>query len=183
MFPNAEVVHLNDKLLDHLPILQRLNDVRQSAARKGKNFKLENMWATEEGCRRVVEEAWAEGGDTGSAEVFQSKLQACRDALTKWHSELFGDIKAKIRKLSIQLEGIRDIHLRDKILDNIGQLGKKEELFWAQRAKADFLKHGDSNTRWFYARANMRRATNTIRSLEHEDGSLVVEHEDEIQQG
>ncbi|KAJ8444225.1 LOW QUALITY PROTEIN: hypothetical protein Cgig2_028106 [Carnegiea gigantea] len=99
----CRVVHLNDKLSDHLPILLKLNDVRRSVARKGKNFKLENMWATKEGCQRVVEEAWAEGGDTGSGEVFQSKLQACRDALTKWHSELFGDIKAKICNLSIQL--------------------------------------------------------------------------------
>ncbi|KAJ8423085.1 hypothetical protein Cgig2_020563 [Carnegiea gigantea] len=122
VFPNTEVVHLNDKLSDHLLILLKLNDVRRSIARKGKNFKFENMWAMEEGCRHVVEEAWPVGGDTGSREVFQSKLQACRDALTKWHSEMFGDIKVKIRKLSSQLEGVQDIQLRDKILNDIGQL-------------------------------------------------------------
>jgi len=54
-------------------------------------------------------------------------------------------------------------------------------LFWAQRAKADFLKYGDSNTRWFHARANRRCAANTIRSFEREDGSLAVE-EEELQQ-
>jgi len=91
---------LDAKLSDHLPIVLKLNDVRHSVTRKGKNFKFENMWATEEGCRRVVEEAWTTGGDIGNGEVLQSKLRAYRDALTKWHSETFGDIKAELRKLS-----------------------------------------------------------------------------------
>ena len=74
VFPNAEVVHLNAKLSDHLPILLKLNDVRHSVTRKGKNFKSENMWATEERCQQVVEEAWSAGSDTGNGEVLKSKL-------------------------------------------------------------------------------------------------------------
>jgi len=64
------VVHLNVKLSDHLPILLKLNDVRRLGTRKGKNFKFENMWATEEGCLPVVKEAWTSGGDIGTGEVF-----------------------------------------------------------------------------------------------------------------
>ncbi|KAJ8440477.1 hypothetical protein Cgig2_013636 [Carnegiea gigantea] len=179
VFPNAKVVHLNAKLSDHLPILLKLHDIRRLVTRKGKHFKFENMWAMEEGCRRVVEEAWTAGSEIGNGEELQSKLQAYRVALSQWHSETFGDIKAKIRNLSSQLEGVRDIQLRDKILDDIRQLRHKEELFWAQRAEADFLKYGDSNTRWFHARANMRRAANSIRSLEREDGSVAPSYADQ----
>ncbi|KAJ8449479.1 LOW QUALITY PROTEIN: hypothetical protein Cgig2_002276 [Carnegiea gigantea] len=127
VFPNAEVVHLNDKLSNHLPILLKLNDVRRSVARRDKNFKFKNIWVMEEGCQRIVEEE----SDAGNGEVLQSKLQTCGDALAKWHSEMLRNIKANIRKLSTQLEGVRDIQLRDKILDDIGQLRRKEELFWA----------------------------------------------------
>ncbi|KAJ8430461.1 hypothetical protein Cgig2_003043 [Carnegiea gigantea] len=51
---------------------------------------------------------------------------------------------------------------------------------WAQRAKANFLMHGDLNSRWFHTRANMRRVTNLISGLRREDGS-VAKNEDDIE--
>ena len=39
--------------------------------------------------------------------------------------------------------------------------------------KANFLKYGDANTRWFHARASMQRMTNAIFSLERADGTLT----------
>lgn len=47
LFPKAEVIHLNEKLSDHLPIQRKLNDLDKSTKRKKHDFKFEQMWVTE----------------------------------------------------------------------------------------------------------------------------------------
>lgn len=71
--------------------------------------------------------------------------------------------------------------MRDTILGEISPLCSKEELYWAQRAKENYLKHGDSNTRWFHARATVRRSINVVASLERDDGSMVDDEEDIVE--
>jgi hypothetical protein len=46
---------------------------------------------------------------------------------------------------------------------------------WKQRAKIWVLKEGDSNTRYFHARASQRYRRNHIRLLEL-DGEVIVGH-------
>jgi len=75
--------------------------------------------------------------------------------------------------LERQLHGIRDTTHRRQLLQELGSWRRKEEIFWEQRAKANFLRYGDSNTRWFHARASMRKKTNTISKLEREDGTMT----------
>ncbi|PPD84883.1 hypothetical protein GOBAR_DD18179 [Gossypium barbadense] len=49
----------------------------------------------------------------------------------------------------------------------------KEELYWEQRARANWLKMGDCNMMFFHRYASQRRQTNQIKELEKEDGSLT----------
>ena len=51
---------------------------------------------------------------------------------------------------------------------------------WKQRSRNAWLKEGDSNTRYFYCRANQRIRRNLILGLEDESGNWV---EDEGQMG
>ncbi|KAJ8433384.1 LOW QUALITY PROTEIN: hypothetical protein Cgig2_019174 [Carnegiea gigantea] len=154
LFPSAEVRHLDEKLLDHLPIKVMLYAVLREQSRGRRNFKFKNMWALEDGCQEVVEHAWNREVGAGSGTVLVAKLQTCQQAL------------------------LRDITERNNILSEIGNLRCKEE---AQRAKVDFLKYGKTNTRWFHARTSMRRSTNAICQIECEDG-LVATEEEEVQQ-
>ena len=43
---------------------------------------------------------------------------------------------------------------------------------WWQRARADFLKFGDVNTRWFHSRASMRWERNAISQIQDDNGVL-----------
>ncbi|KAK5842214.1 hypothetical protein PVK06_004545 [Gossypium arboreum] len=45
----------------------------------------------------------------------------------------------------------------------------KDEMYWEQRASANWLKLGDKNTTFFHRYASQRRRKNTIQSLRHED--------------
>jgi hypothetical protein len=52
---------------------------------------------------------------------------------------------------------------------------EKEEIFWVQRARANWLKYGDRNTIFFHNFASKRKKQNTIKGLVDENG---VRHED-----
>ncbi|KAA3468221.1 reverse transcriptase [Gossypium australe] len=50
----------------------------------------------------------------------------------------------------------------------------KDEMYWEQRARANWLKLGDKNSSFFHKYASARRRTNTINRLETEEGLEVT---------
>ena len=100
-------------------------------------------------------------------------------ALNSWKQDTIGEVHQSIRKLTDKLRGEKDIQRWRAILNKISKWRRKEEVFWAQRAKVDFLKHGDSNSKWFHARAKVRYSNNYITGLEQEDGKWT-ENEGEV---
>ncbi|KAJ8436223.1 LOW QUALITY PROTEIN: hypothetical protein Cgig2_006910 [Carnegiea gigantea] len=178
LFPSTEVRHLDEKYQIispsrrcYMPFVwsNRVVGGITSSKTCGKLRTDDGKWWNVPGIEKWVVEA-------GRFVWLSLKLALCL-----CHAKTFGDIKTKIHQLSARLEGVRDMTERNNILSEIGNLRCKEEVFWAQRAKADFLKYGDANTRWFYARANTRMSTNAICQIEREDESVATE-EGEVQQ-
>uniref|UniRef100_A0A803LLZ1 RNase H type-1 domain-containing protein n=1 Tax=Chenopodium quinoa TaxID=63459 RepID=A0A803LLZ1_CHEQI len=53
-----------------------------------------------------------------------------------------------------------------RAIDNeINELEKREEVFWAQRSRQDWLREGDKNTSFFHKKAEQRRQRNTIKDV------------------
>ena len=50
----------------------------------------------------------------------------------------------------------------------------KEERLWRQRSRADWLKAGDRNTRYFHCRATQRQRRNHVSRLKSSDGSWTT---------
>ena len=98
------------------------------------------------------------------------KIDKCASSLIQWNDEHFGNVGWEIRRLEAQLPRERELGKRKDILGKIREWRKREEILWWQRARSDYLKYGDSNTRWFHSRATMRRARNHIEALIAEDG-------------
>jgi len=48
---------------------------------------------------------------------------------------------------------------------------------WHQRARADVLKYGDTNTRWFHSRASMKCKQNNILKILDDHGVLHTDPE------
>jgi hypothetical protein len=56
------------------------------------------------------------------------------------------------------------------INEELRVLLNKEELWWSQRAKEEWLKHGDRNTKYYHACANSKRRKNFIGAIVDESG-------------
>jgi hypothetical protein len=57
-----------------------------------------------------------------------------------------------------------------KVQDELGQLLDKEDIWWRQRAKEEWLKSGDRNTRFLHACASTRRCWNHVGTIKDENG-------------
>ena len=54
----------------------------------------------------------------------------------------------------------------------------KQEIFWAQRSRISWLKHGDKNTKKFHSKATQRRRRNYMQDVKIFYGGWVEEVED-----
>jgi hypothetical protein len=61
----------------------------------------------------------------------------------------------------------------------LNRLEEQHNVYWQQRAHANWLQNGDRNTGYFHAYASERKKTNQIKMLKREGGG-VVETEEEL---
>jgi hypothetical protein len=68
----------------------------------------------------------------------------------------------------------------NQLQGEVNDLIELEDLKWRQRAKHDWLKHGDKNSKFFHTSVNQRRKSNVIKSVLDSDG-VVCSILDEIE--
>ena len=90
-------------------------------------------------------------------------LKSCATELTKWNSEVYGQIPKKIQAKRKPLNSLTKQDKAGDMSTEINSLRKEinellddEEIYWGQRAKANWLKEGDKNTNFFHAQASER---------------------------
>jgi len=103
------------------------------------------------------------------------KIDGCSKALHQWNKTSFGNVGLEILKLEAFLRSTRDVEARREAFRKLREWRQKEEILWWQRARVDFLKFGDANTRWFHSRANGRRAHNRIAKLHDSNGDIQTD--------
>lgn len=73
-------------------------------------------------------------------------------------------VKQKTQQLEVLQGSGRASEMGDIITvkQELHSLIDQEDLVWKQRAKENWLKHGDKNTKYFHVCANQRRRANQI---------------------
>jgi ribonuclease HI len=89
-------------------------------------------------------------------------------------------IKSKCKELSFlqDVDGTPNLEAIKNTKAAVHQLLEQEEMRWKQRAKIDWLQHGDKNTKYFHACANQRQKSNLIRKICDARGTVWEDPDD-----
>ena len=176
MFPRSKSEHLPKRRSDHIPIkilIQQPVVGGQGTGRRRRGFKFEKEWLRDEECREVVQEAW----QCFPSNSVRGKISLCANKLREWSLKRPTDFKREIEKRRISMNELiaqdptENNRAEMQRLDNeIDELEHREEVYWAQRSRQNWLRDGDQNTAFFHRKANQRRSRNTIKGVKDDGG-------------
>jgi len=148
----------------------------------GGGFKFEASWLKEDGCRKVVEDAWGLRPENESS--LRESLRGVATSLKEWSMNVLGDLEKRVRKAKKELGKWRKQPISDESVQKeavwsfkVDRLEEQIDIYWRQRAHVNWLQYGDRNTTYFHNACSARRR-NRISDLEKEDGGWVVEEEE-----
>ncbi|XP_039020353.1 uncharacterized protein LOC120152142 [Hibiscus syriacus] len=110
------------------------------------------------------------------------KLNFVSHELDNWFKEVCHKNRLTTYDLKRKLADLVELAPTDEVLGDI--IDKrlqlklemdKEELYWEQRARANWLKNGDNNTSFSHRFASNKKKNNQIKALETEDGEMMDE--------
>lgn len=89
----------------------------------------------------------------------QLKLDMCSSELVKWYAKKkklpYEELNEKMLRLELlQAQNIPNVSAIRNLVEEISLWLEKEDLRWRQRAKKDWYKLGDQNTKFFHACAS-----------------------------
>ncbi|KAL9659132.1 hypothetical protein QQ045_018677 [Rhodiola kirilowii] len=96
-----------------------------------------------------------------------------------WGSSTFGNVKRKVKTLKDSIQEIRgrprtkeSSKLEVCLTAELAEWLEREELWWRQRSRADWLKEGDRNTTFFHQKASQRRRRNHLDRIKNQEGDF-----------
>ncbi|XP_072146497.1 uncharacterized protein [Setaria viridis] len=120
------------------------------------------------------------GSRTGG--FLMSKLNQVHSDLHEWDRKVLKKPVQRMKKLRRKLEVLKQgsqtdefLSAQKEILLQIELQLEQEEIYWVQRARANWLKHGDRNTNFFHQFASSRKKRNLVKGLVDDQG---IRHED-----
>lgn len=177
-FPCAQVFHEVILGSDHCPLIVNCDVPLQKVP---KLFKFESMWSTHPDCEMVIQSAWNKLVNGSDMYKLVCKLKNCREQLTQWSKEVFGNNKFKLDSLKEQLaiiqshEPLEVYNLKHcQLKSEIEILLALEEMFYHQRSRVRWLQCGDRNTAFFHASTIQRRQRNQLLKLKDDGGSWIT---------
>jgi hypothetical protein len=168
-FSHYQNSHLLRYGSDHCPILLEFSTLTPPNLNHnrpiGKRF--EQIWTEDEEHTRIVREAW----DNHNQEL-QNKLEDTLSSLHYWGKGKFDNIPKKIKAAQNDLQQLNSNNHSGELMESIkskeqelDNLLHQEELWWSQRSRVLWLKHGDRNTSFFHSKASHRRKKNRIEAI------------------
>jgi exonuclease III len=110
MYPLTQVEHVITEESDHLALIIRV-DEGQAATKPpaARGFLFEEMWLRHEAYEDMVETAWENrcAGSPGITHLWRQLREVSAD-IKCWSFEVFGSVRAEIKRLKSQLESARE---------------------------------------------------------------------------
>ncbi|KAL5738018.1 hypothetical protein ACOSP7_030779 [Xanthoceras sorbifolium] len=173
LFSGIKVEHLGFMFSDHRPISAKfVCGGSNICGGRDRKFRFEPFWLKDEECYSVICSAWGGFDSDTSGRGLRDKLVVCADRLENWSKVKFGSLRKAIDRKRCELNLLYDRQQSEQVLNDIKfrereleSLLSKEELYWKQRSRVDWLLAGDKNSKIFHRRASARKKKNLISSL------------------
>lgn len=183
LFPNALLVNGETLKSDHRPISVDTDQIggREMNTTGGpKRFKV--RWLKEETVNEIVHSAWARASAQGQVPTLMARANHVHADLHVWDREVLKKPVQRIKRLKRDLEMLQRGRMTDESISaqkemmlQLELLLEQEEIYRVQRARANWLKHGDRNSSSFHHFASNHKRKNLIKGLVDDQG---VRHED-----
>jgi hypothetical protein len=172
-FPEAYVEVLCKFHSDHNPLLLRCGLPRRDFGPQP--FRFEAAWITHPDYSDIVKSAWVK-----TAGDYVSCIQQVQHDSLIFNKETFGNIRRRKIHLERRLKGIQSalervdsarlVYLQRDLQRDYDMILRQEEIHWYQKAREDWIKLGDRNTKFFHTKTVMRRKRNKIHGLHLPNG-------------
>ncbi|XP_016747215.2 uncharacterized protein [Gossypium hirsutum] len=181
LFPRYKVNRLQHSFSDHCPVVvDTFGNKDMQGGVKQWHFRFDANWVLNDEVNERLKQEW----NSNSLDVLE-KLEKVGSKLSNW---VKGEKQRKDQRrkyLNGRLLELGASEISDVALEEITEIklelnieADKDELYWEQRARVNWLRIGDRNTTFFHKSATHRRRKNRIKGLENEVGKLITdEHE------
>ena len=105
--------------------------------------------------------------------------------LMQWNKEEFGHIEKRKKRLWARLEGIQKVlatpgkrhllKLEKKLQTELESTLNQEEIMWFQRSREEWIRSGESNTRFYHAATTVRKNRKKVDSLKNDRAEWISE--------
>ncbi|KAI5349670.1 hypothetical protein L3X38_002559 [Prunus dulcis] len=181
LYPHYELQNLPTLRSDYGPILLTCNHIPR---RIPKAFRFEAMWLAQKDFDKVVTQTWNSAYSGNAAQKLQTCCNTFKHQLKSWNRNVFGDLFLKLKTAQENLhltpeqlaQNPYNPYLPDKdskLHTELKILLEQEEVFYAQKARANWLQLGDKNTKYFHTQAFIRQKRNQILRIKDPSGIWV----------
>lgn len=139
-----------------------------------KCFYFEHKWLISKDFSPFLKQSWQ------SLEEYldvPAKLLTCQNRIIKWAGSRFNNLGKQISMLRNKLNILNHSNRYEENLLRISELEAtferlsiQKEIHWNQRARSNWLRHGDRNTSFFHTFASDRRRHNSLKKLISDPG-------------
>ncbi|GJX77610.1 reverse transcriptase, partial [Tanacetum coccineum] len=150
-FPYQSLTHLPLIGSDHSPLLYQ---TCSRPKKKHKKFKFESMWTLESSCEDAIWDSWSMSNSNNEIESLRQNLTSCAVALNSWSRRHFGNNKQIIGEITNELAYLQSLPPTNEngsrqrlLLSKLEETWLREEMFWHQRSRVNWIKYGDQNSR------------------------------------
>ena len=136
------------------------------------------MWLKEPGFTALIKEKWESYQVEGnSISALKDKLKLLKADLKVWNKNVFGSVESDRRRIEMEIEelyGEDDIDAleqdgrmrRMELLSQLGLVNKKLDSIYRQKARVNWLKYGDFNSKFFHSTIKWKRLKNEVKGVE-----------------